>query len=562
MAIADDLTRYRRISTLGSGGMARVDLAEDTLLGRRVALKRMNETADPSGGSRLRREAVTGASLSHPNLVSIYDVVTAEDGHIVVVMEYVAGETLRARLRREGRLAVAEALDILGGVAAGLDAIHARGIVHRDVKPSNILLGADGAVKVADLGIASVPDGTRITTSGSIIGSLSYMAPEQLADTRAHPAIDIYALAAVAFELLSGQKARREANAVALAHALATRPPPDLRSVWPDAPAPAAQVLSRGMARDPSVRPHSARELVARLRAALDPEPTAPMRAPARVLDGEPTAPMRAQPALPEPSAAVRADPGVPAPRRAWPAEPLVAADRHRRSPAAAIAAGLLGLVALAVVLAVVLNSGNGQPQRTASGSASNRGSGATGQGSGAISHGSGATSRGSGGTSHGSGGSGTRNSASTSQPATSTAASTSTPSAAPASSTPSGAPSTGAPSTRTGSPSTTPVAAVESFYQLAAAHRYDEAWALADPGLRAQLQGLPSFEAALAGTQSITFGDARTVSQSAGGATVGIQTTSLRNDGTHRCTGTVDLVSDGASTAGWLLHQVHITCT
>src|SRR5438105_4594551 len=131
--------------------MARVDLAQDTLLDRRVALKRMNETSDARGVSRLRREAMTGASLSHPNLVSIYDVCTGDDGRLVLVMEYVAGETLRARINRESKLPVDEALPILEGVAAGLDAIHSRGIVHRDVKPSNILLSTDGAVKVADL---------------------------------------------------------------------------------------------------------------------------------------------------------------------------------------------------------------------------------------------------------------------------------------------------------------------------------------------------------------------------------------------------------------------------
>src|SRR5947209_20084666 len=197
VSVGADLGRYRLISKLGSGGMATVDLAEDTLLGRRVALKRMGGTADIQGLSRLRREALAGASLNHPNLVSVYDILTLEDGDLVIVMEYVEGETLGDRLARQGALAPSDALPILAGTAAGLDAIHGSGIVHRDVKPSNILLGHDGAVKLADLGVASVPDRTQIPTTGSIIGSLNYMAPEQLEPGPVTPALDIYALSAV-----------------------------------------------------------------------------------------------------------------------------------------------------------------------------------------------------------------------------------------------------------------------------------------------------------------------------------------------------------------------------
>ena len=140
MSVAANLGRYRVVLRLGVGGMSTVELAEDTLLGRRVALKRMHASDDVRNRSRLRREALIGASLTHPNLVSIFDIVTTEDGRDVIVMEYVEGQTLAYALRG-GRLDTTRALEILTGASAALDAIHAGRIVHRDVKPGNILLG-------------------------------------------------------------------------------------------------------------------------------------------------------------------------------------------------------------------------------------------------------------------------------------------------------------------------------------------------------------------------------------------------------------------------------------
>jgi len=340
VAATHNVARYRELSMLGVGGMARVLLAEDTLLGRQVALKRLPAGADPDGLSRLRREALVGASISHPNVVSIYDVMAGEDGEIVVVMEYVAGETLRQRLDRHGRLSADELLPILSGVAAGLDAIHARGIVHRDVKPANILLGGDDCVKLADLGIASAPDRTRITIAGSVLGSFGYMAPEQLEDGRVTAAIDIYALAAVAFEGLSGRKAHPETNPVAAAHAIATGPPPDLREAWPDAPPATAALLTLAMARDPAARPASAGALVAELRRTLDAAGSPP------------------------PVAAVDSDAATEA--RTAPTRLLIpgahSAARRVRSTSWLLAPVLLAAVLVAIALAL-LSGGRGSPR-------------------------------------------------------------------------------------------------------------------------------------------------------------------------------------------------------
>jgi serine/threonine-protein kinase len=506
LTAATNLDRYRTIRTLGSGGMATVVLAEDERLGRQVALKRMS-TEDIRGLSRLRREALLGASISHPNLVAIYDVVNADDGGLVIVMEYVPGETLGERLTREGRLATPEALRILEGVAAGLDTIHRQGIVHRDVKPPNILLGAGGAVKLADLGIASVPDRTRITSAGTMLGSFRYMAPEQLHEAPITPAIDIYALAAVAFEALSGLKARREPNPMALAHAISTLPPPDLREVWPGAPPAAADLLKRGLALDPAQRPSSATELVSRLAEAFPPpKQTAAI----------PSGPVALRPA-----------------RRAVPAASRPPADNaDRRRNRAWAGAGLLAVAAAAVVLAVLLSASPSSPKRRTTAAAARTAHRSPARAAPVAAAGSGAGR--------------SITSSSTSSAASSAPAAQGVPPAASA---------TAAPGSATG-----PTSAVQTFYSLAAAHRYAAAWALADPSFRSQLGGYASFQAGQSGDRSITFDSIRTISRSGGVASVALTTTSVRTDGTHHCQGTADVQAGSANR--WLVHQIHISCT
>ena len=259
--------RYRRLSTIGVGGMARVYLAEDERLGRQVAVKQLHASGPEDAALRFEREAKLGASLNHPNLVSIYDIATDEES-VLIVMEYVDGQTLQGAIQRGG-LSPARVAEVVRDVAAGLDHAHAHGVVHRDVKPANILLRRDGVAKLADLGIATAAERTSITRSDIVLGTASYMAPEQLAGERAGPPADVYALAAVAYEALSRQKARTGKTPVEVAHEVVSGGPPDLQAAWPDAPHEAAATLARAMDRDPERRPRSAGALASDLERAL-----------------------------------------------------------------------------------------------------------------------------------------------------------------------------------------------------------------------------------------------------------------------------------------------------
>ncbi|MBA3302215.1 MAG: serine/threonine protein kinase [Thermoleophilaceae bacterium] len=286
--------RYRVIRTLGRGGMAVVLLAEDERLGRQVAVKRLHTDSPEDIARRFTREARVGASLNHPNIVTVYDTVADEEG-VLIVMEYVEGGTLADALRA-GRLPTKRALGVVRDVAAALDHVHHNGVVHRDVKPANVLtpFGGDEA-KLTDLGIATIVDDTRITRTGIVLGTPAYMAPEQLEGGEAGPAVDIYALAAMTYEAMAGKKARTGRSAIEIAHQVANGPPPDLRDDWPDAPRAAAEALKRGMANDPGERHPTAAALAQELDAAFEEraEPTRvssspPVTAPTR--RAEPTA--------------------------------------------------------------------------------------------------------------------------------------------------------------------------------------------------------------------------------------------------------------------------------
>jgi tetratricopeptide (TPR) repeat protein len=251
--------------------MASVLLCEDERLGRQVAVKRLHADSPVDVELRFNREAKLGASLNHPNLVSVFDTATDDEG-VLIVMEYVEGEPLSRMLRR-GPLRPEEVASMVRDLGDALDHAHAQGVIHRDVKPSNVLIRQDGLTKLADLGIATASDGTKITRSGTVLGTAAYMAPEQLDGRRPGPAVDVYALAAIAFEALSGKRPREGRTPMEIAHRIATEGPPELRDVWPTAPKAAARVLQRGMALEPQDRPASAGEFARELAAALEPPP-------------------------------------------------------------------------------------------------------------------------------------------------------------------------------------------------------------------------------------------------------------------------------------------------
>jgi tetratricopeptide (TPR) repeat protein len=348
--------RYRTIERVGSGGMATVLLAEDERLGRQVAVKRLHAESPEDTARRFKREARLGASLNHPNVVAVFDIVSDDEG-VLIVMEYVEGETLRDAIER-GPLAPARAVEVLRGVAGALDHAHGEGIVHRDVKPANVLLGRDGRIKLADLGIATAVEGTRITMSGTVLGTAAYMAPEQLEGHKPGPASDIYSLAVLAWESLSGQRAYEGRTPIEIATRKATEPPPSLASVRPEAPVAAVELLERAMGPDPAARPATAGAFVDELEQALAEPAPAAAPAPKPVAAPQPL-PATAQPVATAPMAAERA----PDPRPGY--------VRHERSRSRFLPLiGLLVGLALAVGAVLAFTSGGGDDSKPAAASA------------------------------------------------------------------------------------------------------------------------------------------------------------------------------------------------
>jgi serine/threonine protein kinase len=261
--------RYRLGDRIGRGGMATVYRATDEQLDRLVAVKVMRgELAeDAQFVRRFTGEARRAASVVHPNVVAVYDV--GADRRPYMVMELVEGGDLAAHLRREGRLDPAHAARIVAGAADAVAAAHAAGLVHRDVKPGNILIGSDGRAMVADFGIARATGEESMTRTGAALGSVDYFSPEQARGERAGPASDVYALGVVLFEVLTGRRPFDGETPYAIATARLDAPVPDAKDVVPTVPAELAAIAMASMAPEPGDRPR-AEELRDQLRAWLE----------------------------------------------------------------------------------------------------------------------------------------------------------------------------------------------------------------------------------------------------------------------------------------------------
>ncbi|MDP9386013.1 MAG: protein kinase, partial [Actinomycetota bacterium] len=264
--------RYRLERRLGVGGMSTVQLAFDTRLERYVAVKLLAEhlAEDPGFVARFRREALAAARLVHPNVVQVFDFgLDDASGRQFIVMEHVEGRSCAEILREHGHLDPESAVDILGQSCRGLDYAHRNGVVHRDVKPGNLLRSQDGVVKLADFGIAKASEQSDITRVGSVLGTAAYLAPEQARGETAGPPADFYALGVVAYQLLTGRLPYESPSLTELARLQDSGPPERLERLNPAVPPELSEAVLRALHRKPSGRYADGPEMESALRDGL-----------------------------------------------------------------------------------------------------------------------------------------------------------------------------------------------------------------------------------------------------------------------------------------------------
>ena len=264
--------RYEIIKSIGEGGMANVFLAFDTILERNVAIKvlRGDLSSDEKFVRRFQREALQASSLTHENIVEVYDV-GEDNGEYYIVMEYVQGKHLKNLLKKRGKLTPLEVVDILLQVTDGLSVAHDSYIIHRDIKPQNIMILENGIVKLTDFGIAVALNSTQLTQTNSVMGSVHYLPPEQASGKGATLQSDIYSLGILMYELLTGKLPYRGENAVEIALKHLKEPMPNIKDEIPDIPQSIANIIMRATAKNPKNRYADAREMHEDLKTCLDP---------------------------------------------------------------------------------------------------------------------------------------------------------------------------------------------------------------------------------------------------------------------------------------------------
>ncbi len=381
--------RYRIEGRLGVGGMSTVQLAFDQRLERYVAIKLLAEhlADDPTFVSRFRREALSAARLVHPNIVQVFDFGFDERAHQhFIVMEHVAGHSCAELLRDHGPMEVEQAVDVITQGCRGLDYAHRNGVVHRDVKPGNLLVSDSDVVKLADFGIARAADQSSITQVGSVLGTAAYLAPEQARGEEAGPRADLYSLGVVAYQLLTGRLPYEASSLSELALKQQREPPASVDELNPQVPPELADAIAMALALDKEDRPETALllgEAITSGARGVGPNPngaraqTLGGTAATRVLGhGAPTAQTRVTPRTPPPTnrTAAHSRPRQLEPRRAAYPPPMSAygpderyRDQAQRSGGsrtarrffAFLAVIVLFVAAVAVALTIAASSSN-----------------------------------------------------------------------------------------------------------------------------------------------------------------------------------------------------------
>ena len=264
--------RYQVIKSIGEGGMANVYLAYDTILDRNVAVKvlRGDLASDEKFVRRFQREALAASSLSNPNIVEVYDV-GEDNGEYYIVMEYIEGKHLKQLLKKRGKLTVTEAVDIVSQITDGLSVAHDSYIIHRDIKPQNIMILENGLVKITDFGIAMAMNSTQLTQTNSVMGSVHYLPPEQANGKGATLQSDLYSIGILFYELLTGKLPFKGENAVEIALKHLKEPLPSIRDELPNIPQSVENIIIKATAKNPKNRYADAREMHEDLKTCLDP---------------------------------------------------------------------------------------------------------------------------------------------------------------------------------------------------------------------------------------------------------------------------------------------------